>query len=288
MLSSEGRRIVVVVVASMAGATLAWVPLSSATLPIRETSSYPTWVVLIAIVCGSCPIVWTHGRRALAQLPARRQPVQEAVGYGASAAAAILVFLALGPAFFRRPPPSALPYHEVRFAVIYAAAAVAAAPGCIAMYRVGDACRRTHGRPRDLVAWRAILQSQLAGLGALVVLSTLTTGAFRNATLAVVTARPEDFPAEYVLVFGAGLTLILALVYVPPSGRLRRRAQEVVDDAFPIPNELDGDWQQQLQRRADLALALRTDESSSNWIQNALIIGGPLITTALTLLVPTH
>jgi hypothetical protein len=75
---------------------------------------------------------------------------------------------------------------------------------------------------------------------------------------------------------------------VPPSERLRRRARAVVDEAFPMPNQFDGDWQQQLQRRRDLAAVLRTDETSRDSIQNALIIGGPLITSALTLLIPTH
>src|SRR6266542_3542236 len=43
-------------------------------LPFRGASTYPVWGFLIAIVCGSCPIVWSYGRRALAQLPARRPP----------------------------------------------------------------------------------------------------------------------------------------------------------------------------------------------------------------------
>jgi hypothetical protein len=91
-----------------------------------------------------------------------------------------------------------------------------------------------------------------------------------------------------VLLFGAWFTGILALVYVPPSERLRRRAQVLVDEAFPIPDQFDGDWQQQLQRRRDLTSALRIDETSQNSIQNALIIGSPLITSVLTLLIPVH
>lgn len=158
----------------------------------------------------------------------------------------------------------------------------------MAMSRVGWASLHGTGRAPDLVAWRAILQSQLAALGALIALSTLTTAAFRTAILAAFPDRASDFSATGVLLFGAWLTVILALVYVPPSERLRQHARALVDEVFPIPGQFDGDWQQQLQRRRDLAAALRVDETSPNSIQNALIIGGPLITSALTLLIPAH
>lgn len=111
----------------------------------------------------------------------------------------------------------------------------------------------------------------------MIVLATLTTG---NAILAAFTIRPDDLPAEGVLLIGAGLTVIVALMYVPPSEQLRRRAQAMVDETFPIPQQLDGDWKQHLQRRRDLAALLRIDESSRSSIQNALIIGGPLIASA--------
>jgi hypothetical protein len=289
MLSSEARQVVVVVVAFAAGAALAWVPLSLAPLPFRETSTYPVWGFLIAIVCGSCPIVWSHGRRALAQLPARRSPMLEALGYGVCAVALIVAYMVLAAvAFSHVRPVEMLPHLSERFAIVYLAVALAVAPGIMVMSRVGGASLRGNGRAADLVAWRAILQSQLAALGALIALSTLTTAAFRNAILAAFPDRTDDFPAEFVLLFGAWLTVILVLVYVPPSERLRRHAEALVDEAFPIPDQFDGDWQQQLQRRRDLAAVLRLDETSRNSIQNALIIGGPLITSALTLLIPTH
>ena len=120
------------------------------------------------------------------------------------------------------------------------------------------------------------------------ILATLTTAAFRKAVLAVNTAHSSDFPAEYVLVFGAGLTILLAIVYVPPSQRLRKRAGAIVDDKFPAPEDLDGDWQQQMERRHDLAVLLKLDETNRDLIQNTLTIGGPLITTIISILIPIH
>jgi hypothetical protein len=289
MLSSEARQVVVVVVAFAAGAVLAWVPLSSAALPFRATSTYPVWGFLIATVCGSCPLVWSHGRRALARLPARRPFIREALGYGVFAVALIVTSLAVASvAYSRGRPVETLPYIAARFDIVYLAVVLAVAPGIMAMSRVGDVTRHGNVRAADLVAWRAILQSQLAALGAVIALSTLTTAAFRTAILAAYPRHAQEFPVAGVLLFGAWFTGILALVYVPPSERLRRHAQALVDGAFPIPDQFDGDWQQQLQRRRDLTSALRIDETSQNSIQNALIIGGPLITSALTLLIPPH
>jgi hypothetical protein len=287
MPSSEARQVVMVVVAFVAGAALAWVPVSSAPLPFRATSTYPVWAFLIATVCGSCPLVWSHGRRALAQLPARRPFIQEAVAYGVLALALTVTSLVVASVVYGRARPvKTLPYIPVRFVIVYLAVVLAIAPSILAMSRVGDATRHGNVRAADLVAWRAILQSQLAALGAVIALSTLTTASFRTAILA---AYPRhDFPVAGVLLFGAWFTGILALVYVPPSEQLRRHAQALVDRAFPIPDQLDRDWQQQLQRRRDLTSALRIDETSQNSIQNALIIGGPLITSALTLLIPPH
>jgi hypothetical protein len=280
MLSSEARRIVAVVAVFAVGVTLAWVPLAAQPLPFRETSAYPVWVFLIAVACASCPIVWSQGTSALAGLPAHCPLIREALAYGVCAAA-LTVALAVVPTWLPglKVAGVPLPYFGLRFAVVYLAVALAAAPGTIAMYRIWGAGLRGDGQVADLVAWRAILQSQLNALGALIALGTL---------LAAFPAHPDDFPAEYVLLFHAGLTVVLALVYVPPSQRLRRRAQALVDEAFPVPNQLEGESQQQLQCRHDLAAVLRTDETSRTSIQNALIIGGPLISSALTLLIPTR
>jgi hypothetical protein len=289
MLSSEARQVVMVVVAFAAGAALAWVPVSSTPLPFRATSTYPVWAFLIATLCGSCPLVWSHGRRALAQLPARRPFIQEALAYGVLAVALIVTSLVVASVVYSRGRPvGTLPYLPARFDILFLAVVLAVAPSIMAMSRVGDAARHGDVPAADLVAWRAILQSQLAALGAVIALSTLTTASFRTAVLAAYPGRADDFSVAGVLLFGAWFTGILALVYVPPSERLRRNAQALVDQTFPIPDQFDGDWQQQLQGRRDLTSALRIDETSQNSIQNALIIGGPLITSALTLLIPPH
>jgi len=293
MLPHESRYFLVVAASAIAGAAVAWVPLTSAPVPFRETSSYPIWVILFAITGAACPIVWINGRKALDATPPSRSVVKEIIWYALFAAIAIAIFTVAAVAFFSHAAPIshvspiALPFSKVRFSIIFLANAVAAAPSSIAMYRIGAACRNGTGCLKDLITWRTILQSQLTRLSALVIIGTLTTAALRKAVLAVGSARPSDFPAEYVLFFGAGLTILLFIIYVPSSQQLKRRAQEIVDNKFPVPSVLDNDWQEQMQRRHDLAAILKIDETDRDLIQTALTIGGPLITTIISLLLPT-
>jgi hypothetical protein len=288
-LSSEARQVVVVVAAFVAGGALALMPLTSGPLPFRNSPNYPVWAFLIATVCGACPVVWSRGRRALAVLPIRESPVPQVLGYVICAVAFAAVSLLVNGWVYRNARRVVtLPYISARFNIVLAAAVIAVAPSILAMHRVGRATRGGDVSPSNLVAWRAILQSQLAALGTVIVLSTLTTAAYRTAGLAAFPSHAGDFTVLDVLLFGAWLTGTLALIYVPPSERLRRHAREFVDETFPIPDQFAGDWQQQLQRRHDLTAALRINETSLNSIQNALIIAGPLITSALTLLIPVH
>jgi len=277
-----------VVAAFLAGGILAWVPLTSGPLPFRDTSMYPVWAFLFASICGSCPLVWNHGIRALGELDAHRPVIREVAGYGALAVLFTGISLVAGAAVYLRgnQPVEILPYLQVRFAIVYLAALVAVSPSMMAMLRIREATRHDKVRAAELVTWRAILQSQLVALGAVIALSTLTTASLGSAVHA---AYPRtDFSVGGALLFGAFFTMILALVYGPPAGQLRQRAEALVDEIFPIPDHFDGDWQQQLQRRRDLSSMLQIDQTSQNSLQNALIIGGPLITSALTLLILPH
>ncbi len=290
---SAAPLVVAVVAAFAAGAVLAWLPLTSVQLPFRHTPSFPIWVLIEASLCGLCPLVWSRGAAVLAKFPAAGQGIasrQWAVY--AICALALIGALTLGEAQFRGVAtlailPSPLPYSRVRFGLIYAAAALAAGPSIVGMHRVGDASLRDDAAAADLAAWRDILQSQLLGLAAVVVLGTLAVASFRNAILAIPASPPGAFPAAYVLFYGLVLSTILALAYVPPSRRLWHRARVLLDTLFPIPSRFDGDWQRQLEQRRDLAAVLRVGEPGGRSIQNALVIGAPLITIALTLLIPS-
>ena len=105
MLSHESRYFVVVAASAVAGAAVAWVPLTSAPLPFRETSSYLIWVLLFAITGAACPIVWTNGRKALSVTPPSGSLVKEIIWYVLFAAIAITVFSVAAIAFFSRASP---------------------------------------------------------------------------------------------------------------------------------------------------------------------------------------
>jgi hypothetical protein len=177
MLSHDSRHFIVVAASVIAGVAVAWVPLTAAPLAFRETSSYPVWVFLEAIIAAACPIVWINGRKALSRTPQSRSALKEVIWYSICAIVSIAAFLGLSVAFFRHASPVSLPYSKERFGIIYLASAFAAAPSVIAMYRIGIACQNGAGSLQDVIIWRTILQSQLTRLSTLVVLATLTTAA---------------------------------------------------------------------------------------------------------------
>jgi hypothetical protein len=280
--------VVTTVAAFCLGFFVAWLPLADRTVPIRETARYPVWVFLVALNFGLCPTIWRHGRKVLTKLGLPGHVHREVLGYAVGALAATAVLMAAGLLLASdRATREPLPYMAFRIGILYAVIAVAIAPAVIAIVRVGRRAGEDAVDPPDLVRWQGHLRAVLASLGGLVALGTVTTAALRNAILAVPGARPTDFPGERIVMFGAALTVLLAMIYVPNAAKLRDRAAEVVDQAAPVPEQLTGDgWQDRLTTRAELSSALGAEESATASIQSALVIGGPLIASALTLFLP--
>ena len=287
MANQRSQGPVVTVMAFAFGVTLAWVPLQGGVIPLRTTSQYPVWVLLVALVCAACPAVWSRGMMNLKALPGRHRIGREAVAYAACAAVLALAVL-LAPTALPGPrlPGPLLPHLGLRLLVLYLAVATAAGPGVIAVHRIGDASREGDGGLADLIAWRAILDSQLWSFGGLVVLATLTTSALRNAALSTPAADPATMPATSPLLFGACLSLVVGLAHYPSSSAWRERTQNFLDEAVALPKHLDGDWQAQFQRRHDLGNELGLDTTRPRSLQSWMIVGGPLITSALALLLP--
>jgi hypothetical protein len=87
-------------VSTIAGVAVAWIPFTSTPLAFRETSSYPVWIFLEAVIAAACPIVWVNGKKALDGTPPSRPILKETIWYGLSATVSITVYLAVGVAFF--------------------------------------------------------------------------------------------------------------------------------------------------------------------------------------------
>jgi len=128
--------------------------------------------------------------------------------------------------------------------------------------------------------------------GTIVFTATLSVGALRSAILA---AAPEDkqlaatFPAEYVLVYGLFFSLMLAAIYVPTYGAVRRFGEAIRNaymtelDATPTSKEFR-DWNEE---RTKLNEALKLNEGTLSTFRAGAFIAAPLLGSLVSLLLPS-
>jgi hypothetical protein len=96
-----------------------------------------------------------------------------------------------------------------------------------------------------------------------------------------------ELPAEFVLLYGAFFTVVLAAAAAPTYGRLGRRSAAVVDILLPVlPPPADG-WRERLAERRDLAGFVHADTPLLQNLQATVLVAGPLLTGLVSTLLPT-
>ena len=162
---------------------------------------------------------------------------------GAKAALALLLFAAPAVVMAFLQPATMLAHRAAKLAVVNAIGVAVAFVPLVGIWYTraaitapagpGGAARDDKRRIRDYLLLRAHLQRFITFLGMMISLGTLAKGANRHAFVAT-TGRPDQFPPEYVLLYGAFFTGLLALVYVPIHTRLIAAGTALVDSVFAI------------------------------------------------------
>jgi hypothetical protein len=142
---------------------------------------------------------------------------------------------------------------------------------------------------KDLFLLREQLERLLAIEGAIIGAAVLATAALRNAVLAYgekVETEATWFPPEYVLIYGAAFSILLALVWAPiysllitVSGRLR----DAAIGGHPA-NESWTDWHERRKKFEDF-LGLQTTATAN--FRSGVAILTPLASGLLGLLFDT-
>jgi hypothetical protein len=114
-----------------------------------------------------------------------------------------------------------------------------------------------------------------------------STAAFRNAVVASKglsgAAAEREFPIEYVLLYGAFFSLLLASFYVPTYLRLQLLARDVIARAIPVRQDTK-DWEDHLERRQKLETVLKLDTGVMSSLTAGAAILAPLATSLVGLL----
>jgi hypothetical protein len=257
------------------------------------TPEFKVWATLIVAIIAALPAVWRVGvdlLRSLGLDPGRVLRTRAAPAIGAVIAVVAAAVIAgryargNGGAYYESPG---------RVGLIYLAAVTAAVPAFLAIWE----CYRQLGREDDwhgpqpdvpvvrLLGVRQCLLSALTTVGLLVSAGVLATGAERQAALAG-PLRAEPYPAAYVLIWGLSFSGLLVVSFLPAFRRLTKVAAAMIDTTFPLLPPGPGRWQGRLQERKDLADLLKVTSGAKDVITSGIIVAGPLISSAFSLLLP--
>jgi hypothetical protein len=206
--------------------------------------------------------------------------------------ALFVVLLVAAPALARYPAVNPLAGHAWKILLLTMIAAVAigipALTGIFEVRVASQASLRPHVRDLNgdgYLSLRDNLQGFLRIAGASIALGTLATGGLRQAVLAN-GAQPSSFPADIVLQFGALLTILLSLAYVPAFVSLRTAGRALVERLLPMPDLGGAAWFDWDSKRKTLNEFLQLDQSMFDRLQASLFILAPLLTAALSLAIP--
>ena len=203
--------------------------------------------------------------------------------------AAIVFFLLTG-----RGPQGTLETVPLVMRPLYAIALTAGAPAVLGLWLVHGQVRvlgvrmKQAGEAKDvlreLLDTRADLGRCLAGLSLIASTGLINTAALRKAYLAHYLS-PEQFPSELVLLYGAGITVIVALIYVPAFLAWRDRARAFIDQVYQLPPDARPaqDWSE---GRARLRELLGADATVAKTLAAAFGILAPLATSLVGVFVP--
>jgi hypothetical protein len=256
------------------------------------TPQFKVWAALIIGLVASLPAVWRVGVDLLRRLgldprrALRSRAVPALAGILLVVAAAVLAGqYSYGHRF------SDYQGAAFRISVIYLLAVAAAVPALVVMWecyrQLADdgGGRQPSAEITRLLLLRECLLSALTTVGLLVSAGVLATGAQRQAAL----ADPRyggPYPAAYVLMWGLAFSALLVVNFLPPFRRLTRLANAAIDRILPILFPGSDRWQDRLQERKDLADLLKVTSGAKDVITSAILVAGPLISSAFSLFLP--
>ena len=95
-------------------------------------------------------------------------------------------------------------------------------------------------------------------------------------------------PTEYVLIYGAVGTLLVALNYVPPWASLRDEGRRFCDEQFSLDDIHDPEpLVDAVERRSKIEKALLLDRSLLSTMQTDVVLFAPLLASVFAVFLPS-
>lgn len=205
-----------------------------------------------------------------------------------SVVAYVIVALLVNFLLTGRGPAGTLPTVPWVMRPLYLVAEFCAAPAVLTLWltrpRLDRISLSEDGALDGLLTIRTDMGRSLTGLSIIVSSGLINTAVLRHAHVAH-GLDPKLFPTTFVLGYGAVLTGIVALIYVPAFLAWRDRALALIDTVYPLPK--DGrpteEWSD---GRARLTTLISLDATVGKTVHAALGILAPLLTGLLAYYLP--
>lgn len=189
----------------------------------------------------------------------------------------------------------ALPYFDLRVALVYVVALLALAPDIISTWfasqYLNQLKRELEGNRRDLaftlknlLAMAGVVKRIAMVFGAIAGGSTLATAAYLDLLAQTTNVR---LVRQYIPLFGALIAFGLGLVYAPLYKKLTSVSRALMDQAYPLPSATE-DWPSWHEQRASVEDLLGLGAYTRNALQIALAITAPLLAGLVALLLPSR
>jgi hypothetical protein len=265
---------------------------NAAALHFARTPQFLTYVVVVAAQIASAAVVTVVVVPAVhalwAQDPRGRGRVL--APYALLAALALIVVTAS----HIREPSRPFPHSEAKEDVLTAPVVAVALVAAMGMRLVQAAAERTcaettlpnEGQIVRFVELRKCLQLLLTCLGVILGGAIFAAGANRNATLA---DNPHVvFPAEWVLLYGATVSGVVALAYWPTHARVVALGEELRDRCVPVPSPAAAAWAAWSTDRKALEELLGLQASTATSLRTGAAILTPLAGSGIGVLLGTN
>lgn len=260
-----------------------------------HSGQFALWAFLIALQTGFWAAALQPLSAIVRELRAHFRAHRTEVVATAAAFAALVVAFVVGASVARH-IDNPLPNFHVKIVLLNLLGASVALVGVIGITLVHAALADRFPQKgtfdehdvEKLLGLQAHLRRLLALDGVIIGAAVLSSGALRNALLAYNQDNPTfSFPEEYVLIYGAFFSALLALVYTPAHLRHRDVARRLRDSFAPLPSPHDPSWSASYDKRSKLEELFELQLTTTASFRTGVAILTPLSGAALSLLFGT-
>jgi len=260
-----------------------------------ESQEFKVWAFITAVQAAFWCLIAVPLARTLKELGAHFKGSR-----GRIAGNAILMVALFVPVAVLFDPAAPLAHHDIKKGILTALGAAIGLAAAIGLWmafsnleRIDHSTLRGKTQLHNLLRIREQMEFLVGTFGGVVAFAVLATVFRRFAQLAAYAENSEVFAAtkytkeafdtEGILVYGAYLTVMTAIAYIPTHLRYTRAGKTFLERTFPMPEPESTDWCETVERRQVLEGLLCLRVSARSDLKVIMAVFAPLLSAGLTL-----